>query len=73
MSMGGWKTRSVFERNNITDQRDRLEALAKLEQMQNGHKVGHNPSQAQSEDVATKERAVNRHMWLDLSGARGRN
>jgi hypothetical protein len=31
MKIGGWKTRSVFERYNIVDQRDKREAMQKLE------------------------------------------
>lgn len=31
MAIGGWKTRSVFDRYNITDQRDIAEAMLRLE------------------------------------------
>lgn len=31
MAIGGWKTRSVFNRYNITDQRDIAEAMLRLE------------------------------------------
>jgi integrase len=43
MKIGGWKTRSVFERYNIVDQRDKREAMQKLEiarQTDFGHKLG---------------------------------
>lgn len=45
MRIGGWKTRTVFERYNIVSQADIREALGKLEKSrvdENGHKVGHN-------------------------------
>jgi integrase len=62
MRIGGWKTRSVFERYNIVDQRDIREALVKLEQARGnefGHKVGHNQEQGRSDDVVAKSRSVN--------------
>jgi integrase len=65
MSIGGWKTRSVFDRYNITDQRDKREALAKLDELEQaqeaefGHKVGHNSSEGPSRESTTKERTVN--------------
>ena len=40
MKMGGWVTRSMFERYNIIDTRDMREALAKLDE----HKSCHNPT-----------------------------
>jgi hypothetical protein len=47
MKLGGWKTRSMFERYNIVDQRDLRDALDKLEaqrveEERNWHKVSHN-------------------------------
>jgi integrase len=62
MKMGGWKTRSVFERYNITDQRDKREALQKLEQAQEvefGHKVGHHSAKQPQQESTSKERMVN--------------
>jgi integrase len=41
MKIGGWRTRSVFERYAIVSQSDISEALAKLETQQNGHSFGH--------------------------------
>jgi integrase len=58
MSIGGWKTRSVFERYNITDQRDRLEALKKLEEAQNRAEVEpHQSNDAQKGDSGKQTRA----------------
>ena len=49
MKIGGWKTRSVFERY-IVDQADIREALTKLEKKQNEHKVEHNQPQSELEE-----------------------
>lgn len=40
MKIGGWKTRSVFERYAIVSQTDISEAMRKLEVQQNGHSSG---------------------------------
>jgi len=54
MRVGGWRTRSVFERYNIISQADIKDALAKLEQSQqanseNGHDFGHDSGSAHHE------------------------
>ncbi len=41
MKIGGWKTRSVFERYAIVSQTDIAEAMQKLEIQQNRHRNGH--------------------------------
>jgi integrase len=41
MKIGGWRTRSVFERYAIVSQTDIAEAMRKLEVQQNGHSLGH--------------------------------
>jgi len=41
MKIGGWRTRSVFERYAIVCQTDISEAMRKLEVHQNGHSLGH--------------------------------
>ena len=41
MKIGGWRTRSVFERYAIVSQTDIAEAMRKLEAQQNGHSFGH--------------------------------
>jgi integrase len=41
MKIGGWRTRSVFERYAIVSQSDISEAMRKLEFQQNGHSFGH--------------------------------
>jgi integrase len=44
MKIGGWRTRSVFERYAIVSQTDITEAMHKLEMQQNGHRNGHSDS-----------------------------
>jgi integrase len=41
MKIGGWRTRSVFERYAIVSQSDISDAMRKLEFQQNGHSLGH--------------------------------
>jgi integrase len=41
MKIGGWRTRSVFERYAIVSQTDIADAMRKLEVQQNGHRNGH--------------------------------
>ena len=41
MKIGGWRTRSVFERYAIVSQTDILDALQKLESREIGHSFGH--------------------------------
>ena len=50
MKIGGWRTRSVFERYAIVSQTDITEAMQKLETQQNGHRNGHS---AETEPAAT--------------------
>lgn len=45
MKIGGWRTRSVFERYAIVSQTDIADAMRKLESQQNGH--------SDSQEVAT--------------------
>jgi integrase len=62
MKIGGWKTRSMFERYNIVDQRDMREALNKLEQAQseaNCHNFGHNSPETTTEIAPSKSKTVN--------------
>jgi integrase len=49
MKIGGWRTRSVFERYAIVSQSDIVDALTKLEN-QNGHVLGH--SEQKTEESA---------------------
>lgn len=44
MKIGGWRTRSVFERYAIVSQSDIADAMQKLEVQQNGHRNGHSDS-----------------------------
>ena len=52
MKIGGWRTRSVFERYAIVSQTDIAEAMHKLEAQQNGHSFGHSQ---QEEDNSSSQ------------------
>jgi integrase len=53
MKIGGWRTRSVFERYAIVSQTDIVEALGKLE-LRDGHSFGHSePTEANPNEPAT--------------------
>jgi hypothetical protein len=41
MKIGGWRTRSVFERYAIVSQTDITDAMQKLQIQQNGPSLGH--------------------------------
>ena len=41
MKIGGWRTRSVFERYAIVSHSDIRDAIEKLETRENGHSFGH--------------------------------
>ncbi|MGO9575894.1 MAG: AAA family ATPase [Terriglobales bacterium] len=53
MKIGGWRTRSVFERYAIVSQADIAEALGRLE-LRDGHSFGHSePTEANPDEPAT--------------------
>jgi integrase len=53
MKIGGWRTRSVFERYAIVSQADIAEALGRLE-LRDGHSLGHSePREANPDEPAT--------------------
>lgn len=53
MKIGGWRTRSVFERYAIVAQQDIADAMSKLEKIENSHSLGH--SATESGEVADTE------------------
>jgi integrase len=53
MRIGGWRTRSVFERYAIVSQQDIADAMRKLENTENSHSSSH--SQPESSPVAVPE------------------
>jgi integrase len=57
MKIGGWRTRSVFERYAIVSQTDISDAMRKLEVQQNGHSFGHSPKEEpeSSESASTSK------------------
>jgi integrase len=50
MKIGGWRTRSVFERYAIVSQADISEAIQKLDVSQNRHSLGHSQQPRESKD-----------------------
>jgi integrase len=55
MKIGGWRTRSVFERYAIVSQADISDAIQKLDS-QNGHSLGHNQQSPESKkEVASTQ------------------
>lgn len=50
--IGGWRTRSVFERYAIVTQTDISDAMNKLQLIQNGHSFGHSDSQPEASTEA---------------------
>lgn len=51
MKIGGWRTRSVFERYAIVAQSDIADALNKLENRESGHSLGHTEAKEASSAV----------------------
>ncbi|MGA2923078.1 MAG: hypothetical protein ABSE28_18380 [Candidatus Sulfotelmatobacter sp.] len=55
MKIGGWKTRSVFDRYNIVDEKDLADAAAKLNQKARDRKLRHSTGTMTSKSSAKDE------------------
>jgi hypothetical protein len=53
MKIGGWKTRSVFDRYNIVDKKDLADVAAKLDQKAQERKLRHSSGTVTSESCAS--------------------
>ena len=53
MKIGGWRTRSVFERYAIVSQADIADAIGKLE-IRNGHSLGHSEGEDDEKTQPTR-------------------
>jgi hypothetical protein len=51
MKIGGWKTRSVFDRYNIVNEKDLAEAAAKLDQKAQQRKLRHGSGTVKSKST----------------------
>jgi Integrase len=58
MKIGGWKTRSVFERYAIVSQSDISEAMAMLERQNNGHTLRHTQAENESPESPAQHQQV---------------
>jgi integrase len=52
--IGGWRTRSVFERYAIVTQTDVADAMSKLESRENGHSFGHGEQSQEHKRLETE-------------------
>lgn len=55
MKIGGWKTRAVFDRYNIVDEKDLAEAAARLDQKAQQRKLRHSSGTVTSKSSAKDE------------------
>jgi hypothetical protein len=62
MKIGGWKTKSVFDRYNIVDEKDLADAAAKLDQKAQERKPRHS-----SGTVTSKIEHKGRKWYRELS------
>lgn len=58
MKIGGWRTRSVFERYAIVAQSDIQDAVRKLEIRQNGHSFGHSETKNTSQEAPQNDSSL---------------
>jgi hypothetical protein len=55
MKIGGWKTRSVFDRYNIVDEKDLADAAAKLDRKAQQRKLRHSSGTVTSKSSGNDE------------------